>query len=38
VARFLRGAHHLANEALGSLGALVAVTDAAGAQIEVIFP
>jgi len=38
VARFLRGPHHLANEALRSLGALVAVTDAAGARIEVIVP
>jgi hypothetical protein len=38
VARFLRGPHHLANEALRSLGALVAVTDAAGARVEVIAP
>ena len=38
VARFLRGPHHLANEALRSLGALVAVMDAAGARIEVIVP
>ena len=38
VARLLRGPHHLADEALRSLGALVAVTDAAGARIEVIVP
>ena len=38
VARLLRGPHHLADEALRSLGALVAVMDAAGARIEVIVP
>ena len=38
MARFLRGPHHLADEALRSLGALVAVMDAAGARIEVIVP
>ena len=38
VARFLRGPHHLSNEALRSLGALVALMDAAGARIEVIVP
>jgi hypothetical protein len=38
VARFLRGPHHLADEALRSLSAVVAVTDAARARIEVIAP
>jgi hypothetical protein len=38
VAGLLRGPHHFANEALWSLGALVAMTDAAGARIEVIVP
>src|SRR5271166_6461317 len=38
VAGLLRGPYHLANEALRSLGALVAVMDAAGARIEVIVP
>ena len=36
MARLLRGPHHLADEALRSLGDLVAVTDAARARIEVI--
>ena len=36
VARLLRGPHDLADEALWSLGSLVAVADTAGARIEVI--
>ena len=36
VAGLLRGAHHLADEALRAVGALVAMTDAAGADIEVV--
>jgi hypothetical protein len=38
VAGLLHGTHHLASEALWSLGALVAMTDAAGTRIEVIVP
>ena len=38
VARLLRGPHDLADEALRSLGALVAVTDTARARAEVIVP
>src|SRR5208337_5241968 len=38
VAGFFRSPHHLANEALRSPGAPIAVTDAAGARIEVIVP
>ena len=36
MARLLHGLHHLADEALRSLGDLAAVTDAARARIEVI--
>ena len=36
VARLLRGPHDLADEALRSLGSLVAVADTAGARIEVV--
>src|SRR5208337_745724 len=38
VACFLRSPHDLANEALRSLGAPVAMMDAAGAWIEVVVP
>jgi hypothetical protein len=36
MAGFLGGAHDLANEGLRTLGALVAVADAAGPDMEVI--
>jgi hypothetical protein len=38
VACLLRGPHDLADEALRSLGAPIAVTDAAGARAEVVVP
>jgi hypothetical protein len=38
MACLLGGPHHLANEALRSPSALVAVTDAARARIEVVVP
>src|SRR5580704_12033393 len=36
MAGLLRGPHHLANEGLRTLGALVAVADAAGPDMEIV--